>query len=402
MHARWSLAAALLALSLAVPGVAAAGPSTGDALIFRTPNGDLKLFDSASRQPLRTLPPGVLSADGKTLLTAQVRGKSTLLRRVTVASGRVIAHRTIPGRWSFQVAAADGTLVAGGDRGEPIALVTAARARGYLGDARTTRIALLSSDLAGELQVLTLPGNFGVDAVGPDSHYLYLVQHLVGEHYQVRAYDMLARKLVAQPVVSKTEPNEKMQGLPLARAASPTGNMVLTLYRKPSGMPFVHALFANALYAVCIDLPASARVDPADPSSWGVALAGNQLYLANADSGWVAAVDYTSFKVLRTASLGAQTGTGVAPRPLAASEDGSTLYLARPNGLIPIASASLTAGAPLANRAFGSVEVGSTGLLYAAGGATTDVLDAHTGAAAGKPAATRGLTLVGVVRKFQS
>lgn len=262
MHARWSLAAALLALSLAVPGVAAAGPSTGDALIFRTPNGDLKLFDSASRQPLRTLPPGVLSADGKTLLTAQVRGKSTLLRRVTVASGRVIAHRTIPGRWSFQVAAADGTLVAGGDRGEPIALVTAARARGYLGDARTTRIALLSSDLAGELQVLTLPGNFGVDAVGPDSHYLYLVQHLVGEHYQVRAYDMLARKLVAQPVVSKTEPNEKMQGLPLARAASPTGNMVLTLYRKPSGMPFVHALFANALYAVCIDLPASARVDP--------------------------------------------------------------------------------------------------------------------------------------------
>ena len=71
--------------------------------------------------------------------------------------------------------------------------------------------------------------------------------------------------------------------------------------------------------------------------------------------------------MLRTASLGAQTGTGVAPRPLAASEDGSTLYLARPNGLIPIASASLTAGAPLANRAFGSVEVGSTGLLYAAG-----------------------------------
>jgi hypothetical protein len=401
MHARWSLAAALIALSLAVPGVAAAGPSTGDALIFRTPSGDLKLFDSASRQPVRTLPPGVLSADGKTLLTAQVRGRTTLLRRVMVSSGRVIAHRTIPGRWSFQTAAADGTLVAGGDGAQPIALVTVARARGYLGDARTTRIALLPSDLAGELQVLTLRGNFGVDAVGPDAHYLYLVQHLVGEHYQVRAYDLLGRKLVAQPVVSKTEPNEKMQGLPLARAASPTGNMVLTLYRKPSGMPFVHALFANALYAVCIDLPASARVDPADPSSWGVALSGNQLYLANADTGWVAVVDYTSFKVLRTASLGAQTGTRVALRPLAASDDGSTLYLARPNGLIPIASGSLIAGAPLAHRAFGSVEVGSTGVLYAADGATTDVLDPHTGAAEGKPAATRGLTLVGVVKRFQ-
>ncbi len=401
MHARWSLATALIALSLAVPGVAAAGPSPGDTLIFRTPSGGLKLFDSASRRPVRTLPPGVLAVDGRTLLTAQVRGRTTVLRRVAVSSGRVIAHRTIPGRWSFQTAAADGTLVAGGDHGQPIALVAAARARGYLGDARSTRIALLPSGLAGELQVLTLRGNFGVDAVGPDGSYLYLVQHLTGEHYQVRAYDLLARKLLTRPVVSKTEPNERMQGLPLARATSPTGSMVLTLYRKPSGQPFVHALFATALYAVCIDLPATARVDPADPSSWGVALAGNRLYLANADTGWVAAIDYTSLKVLRIASLGAQTGTGVAPRPLAASDDGSTLYLARPNGLIPITSASLTAGAPLADRAFGSIEVGSTGLLYAAGGATTDVLDAHTGAAHGKPAATRGLTLVGVVKRYQ-
>ena len=215
--------------------------------------------------------------------------------------------------------------------------------------------------------MLTLRGNFGVDAVGPDAHYLYLVQHLAGEHYQVRAYDLMARKLVAQPVVSKTEPNEKMQGLPLARAASPSGNMVLTLYRKPSGMPFVHALFANALYAVCIDLPASARVDPADPSSWGVALVGEPaLPRQRATPAGSRSSTTPASRCCAPPRSGAQTGAGVAPRPLAASEDGSTLYLARPNGLIPIAAGSLTAGAPLANRAFGSVEVGSTGLLYAA------------------------------------
>jgi hypothetical protein len=398
MHARWSLTA-LLALCLAVPGVAAAGPSTGDALIFRTASGDLKVFDSASRQSLRTLPPGVLAADGKTLLTVEVRGATTVLRRVMVSSGRVTAHRTIPGRWGFQTASADGTLVAGGDRGQPVALVAAARARGYRGDARTTRIAVLPANLVGPVRVLRLRGNFGVDAVDPDGHYLYLVQHLAGEHYQVRGFDLLQTKLETRPVIDKTEPNEKMAGLPLARATSPAGDIVLTLYRRPSGVPFVHALFASSLYAICIDLPASARVDPANPSSWGVAVAGDQLYVANADTGWVAVVNYQNGQLLRSAFLGAQTGARVAPRPLAASADGSTLYLARPQGLVPIASDSLTVGSPLAARAFGSVAVGSRGLLYATGGGTTDVLDAQTGAASGKPAVTSGLTLVGVVRR---
>jgi hypothetical protein len=399
MHARSSLTAALVTLCLVVPGVAAAGPSTGDALIFRTPTGDLKVFDSASRQSLRTLPPGVLAADGKTLLTVEARGATTVLRRVMVSSGRVTAHRTIPGAWAFQTAAVDGTLVAGGEPGEPVVLVAAGRAQGYRGGAGTTRIALLPGSLAGKLQVLKLRGSFGVDAVDPGGQYLYLVQHLGREHYQVRALDLPARRLVTRPVIDKTEPNEKMAGLPLARATSPGGDIVLTLYRRPSGVPFVHALFASSLYAVCIDLPASARVDPASPSSWGVAVAGDQLYLANADTGWVAVVDYQNGELLRSAFLGAQAGAHVAPRPLAASADGSTLYLARPQGLVPIASDSLTVGAPLAARAFGSVAVGSSGRLYATGGGTTDVLDARTGVASGKPAVTSDLTLVGVVRR---
>jgi hypothetical protein len=398
MYARWSLTAALLALLLAVPGVAAAGSS--DALIFQTRAGDVKVFDSGSRQLLRTLPPGVLAADGKTLLTVEARGATTVLRRVMVSSGRVTAHRTIPGAWAFQTAAVDGTLVAGGEPGEPVVLVAAGRAQGYRGGAGTTRIALLPRSLAGKLQVLRLRGSFGVDAVDPGGQYLYLVQHLGGEHYQVRALDLPARRLVTRPVIDKTEPNEKMAGLPLARATSPGGDIVLTLYRRPSGVPFVHALFANSLYAICIDLPASARVDPASPSSWGVAVAGDQLYVANADTGWVAVVNYQNAQLLRSAFLGAQTGVR-ASRPLAASADGTKLFLARPQGLVPIASDTLVAGSPLVARAFGSVAVGSRGLLYATGGGTTDVLDPRTGVADGKAATTKGLTLVGVVKQSQ-
>jgi hypothetical protein len=46
MHARGRLITALALLSLAAPGVAQAAPAAGDALVFRTPGGALKLVDA--------------------------------------------------------------------------------------------------------------------------------------------------------------------------------------------------------------------------------------------------------------------------------------------------------------------------------------------------------------------
>ena len=207
-------------------------------------------------------------------------------------------------------------------------LVEADRANGYSGTAASSSIAVLSSKLAGHLRVLDLPGNFGVDAVSSDGHYLYLVQHHAGEHYTVRAYDLKLDQLVQQPVVDKREPNENMQGLPLARTQN--RSWALTLYRRPSGVPFVHALMLNSLFAFCIDLPASARVGASVLASWGVATQGTKLFVANAGSGWVGVVQLANFSVQYSASLGAQPRTGTVTRPLAASPDGTRLYLARP------------------------------------------------------------------------
>ena len=109
----------------------------------------------------------------------------------------------------------------------------------------------------------------------------------------------MADRLEPQTVVDKAEPNERMAGLPLARADSSVGTWVLTLYRRPSGVPFVHALMANSLYAFCIDLPAAARVDVADPPSWGIEVRGRTLYVANAATGFVAAVDMGTLKVVQ-------------------------------------------------------------------------------------------------------
>ncbi|HEY1479664.1 MAG TPA: hypothetical protein VGF46_06520 [Gaiellales bacterium] len=402
MHARRALTAALVLASLGTPAVALAGPSNGDALVFRAPNGDLKVFDSATSRVLRTVAPGVIAPDGTTLLTARLGRTSTRLRRVSIASGAVVDERTIPGRWGFQQAAADGTLVAGGERGQPIALVAAGRTSSYGGRATRTRIAVLPSDLKGRLRVLHLAGDLGVDDVSPQGRDLYLIQHLGAERYRVRVYDLIAGRLKPGSIVDKREPGEQMRGLPLARATSADGQWVMTLYRRPSGLPFVHALLVDSLVAFCIDLPAAARVDPSAPSSWGLVVAGTTLFVANAASGFVAAVDYTDFKVARSDTLGAQTATGSLVAPLTASADGHRLFLARPQGLVSIAASSLEAGAPLADRAFRSLALGAGGSLYATGSATTERLDPRTGALIGPVAATRGLTLVGVVRRFQA
>ena len=103
MHARRNILAALSLLALAAPGVASAWSGVGDALVLRAPGGGgFTLVDASTGRALRSLPAGALSADGKTLLTARVQGGSTLVRRLSVASGETLAKRTVPGAWAFQ------------------------------------------------------------------------------------------------------------------------------------------------------------------------------------------------------------------------------------------------------------------------------------------------------------
>ena len=123
------------------------------------------------------------------------------------------------------------------------------------------------------------------------------------------------------------------------------------------------------------------------------------MYLANARTGFVGVIDLKTFKLVRSASLGTQASALAAPRPLALSADGATMYLARPAGIVPIAADTLAAGTPLATRAFGSLALGTDGsTLYASGGGSTMTLDTRTGAAGATLTTSGGLTLVGVAR----
>ena len=108
---------------------------------------------------------------------------------------------------------------------------------------------------------VTLRGDFSFDAISPDGSILYFIQYLSRRdptRYAVRAFDREGGRLVPQPIVDRSEPDEEMRGMPVSRATSEDGRWAYTLYDGGGGTPFVHALDTVRLEAHCVDLEALA------------------------------------------------------------------------------------------------------------------------------------------------
>ena len=107
------------------------------------------------------------------------------------------------------------------------------------------------------VRTLRLPGHHVFDALSPDGRYLYFIQYVSAQdftRYRVRAYDLRAGHLLANPVVDKRESETAMQGAPISRVTSHDGSWAYTLYGGPHET-FIHALDTLNAGAVCIDLP---------------------------------------------------------------------------------------------------------------------------------------------------
>src|SRR4051795_2900244 len=211
--------------------------------------------------------PGVTVPATAARYVAVGAGHETIVEQVLPGEGGVGRSRVLDGVWGVPAItfdrdttglSADGrTLVLGEIQNRfPI---------------RRTHLAVLDARRLTVRRQITLPGWFTVDAISPDGRSLYLIRYLRqdGSRYAVRAYDLARQRLVAAPVVDPREADEKMQGLPLRRAMSADGRFAYTLYQRPEGAPFVHALDTVAGTAACIDLPAlgvadlgSARLTP--------------------------------------------------------------------------------------------------------------------------------------------
>jgi hypothetical protein len=237
-----------------------------------------------------------VSAPGSsTRYTALGVRHGTLVERLD-RHGFVQLWRIIPGRWGVAAAASDGSTT--GLSADRRTLVLPQYTTNY--PPKVSRFVVLDPHRLRVVRHFSLPGFFTVDAISPAGDWLYLIHYLSATNtlrYEVRAYDMPHDRLLAKPVIDPREPDEKMVGIATSRLYSAGGRWAYTLYLRPSGVPFVHALDTANQTAFCIDLPNAAQGQP----QLALGPGGRTLRYA-VDDQLQALVDTQTFKVTRPAA----------------------------------------------------------------------------------------------------
>jgi hypothetical protein len=243
-------------------------------------------------------------------------GHETIVEQVLRGEGGVGRSRALHGAWGVPAITYDQDTTGLSADGRTL----------VLGEISTrfpihrTRLAVLDARRLTVRRQITLPGMFTVDAIAPDGRSLYLIRYLRqdGSRYEVRAYDLARGRLVAAPVVDPREADEKMQGIPMRRAMSADGRFAYTLYQRPEGAPFIHALDTVAGTAACIDVPALGVADLASarltPPAAGRPLIVRVPYRA------AVAVDIATRRV-RTVAAAPPRAAVATPRPAVATDD---------------------------------------------------------------------------------
>lgn len=202
--------------------------------------------------------PGVLQGgsglrSGDVRYVALANGGATLVQ-ATDSAARVLHRATVKGRWGLPLVAYDNTvegLVEGGRT-----LLLAHQIYAADGNLRSpTSFKLLNARTLRVSRDLTIPGTFSFDAASPDGRYVYLIEYFSSQDptlYRVRAYDLRRHKLLAKIVSDRRSWATSMQGMPISRLWK--DGWAYTLYGG-NARPFIHALNARGLEAVCINLP---------------------------------------------------------------------------------------------------------------------------------------------------
>jgi hypothetical protein len=240
--------------------------------------------------------PGIAAPNGVRYV-ARLSGPATKV--LANRDGETLRSVSVPGHWGLQAATLAGGLT--GLSGDGRLLVLAPPTRGEPVD--VTTFALVATPTLTQLGTIRLRGDFTVDALSPNGNTLYLIQHLTGNdvaRYQVRAYDVRARKLLKRVVADKRQAGWAMHGYPMARAATATGSRVYTLYSPGNNYPFIHALDTVAMTAVCVGLPLS-WADPNTLNGARLTLSGDgrRLTVSGPRLGETISVDTRTFKVTR-------------------------------------------------------------------------------------------------------
>jgi MYXO-CTERM domain-containing protein len=198
---------------------------------------------------------GVASRDGAFHYVAVPEGKAgTLLEKIEAGRTQVFWWMQLDGSWGTP-ALGNGASTGQGLSHDGRTLVLASAA-GPFGS--SSKFLVVDVKRMRVLRTITLHGSFTFDALSPDASKMYLIRYASTvdlSHYIVRAFDMRTNRLLPGKIADRAEDEKTMAGYAMTRTTSADGRWVYTLYQKPSGEPFVHALDTVGAAAYCIDLP---------------------------------------------------------------------------------------------------------------------------------------------------
>ncbi len=198
-------------------------------------------------------PPGVAVAGGAHVV-ASTEGSRTRVQLVRDRDGAVVRRRLLPGKLGIPQTTYSGTIEGTWAKGRRLLLSTSIYDR-----SAATRFVVVDTRTLRALRTIVLRGWFAFDALSPDGRRVYLTELPNGLNgpirYVVRSLLLATGRLEPGAIVDKTEPDEQMAGLPMARTWSRDGATAFTLYNGLESHAFIHALDTMKRSARCIDLP---------------------------------------------------------------------------------------------------------------------------------------------------
>ena len=259
----------------------------------------------------------------------------TVVERIRRSTGAVERSRVIAGYFGIPAVAFDGSST--GLSADGRTLVLAQYPRTYT--PKATPLVVLDAIRFRERMRVTLPGMSLVDAISPDGRWLYFIHYkdVNGTNYEVLAYDLQQRHLIAKPIVDPREPDEKMQGQPVTRLMSADGRWAYTLYSRGPQEPFIHALDTSGRTAACVDLPLNANLDQVFEMKLRFGPGGALQVTHNGN----ALVDVNTKTFAVRAAAAPKPPSAPAPKPAADRSDGGSQF---PWALMALPAAAVLAG----------------------------------------------------------
>lgn len=243
--------------------------------------------------------PGVLAQDGSVRYVSVPAGNATAV--LAIGRGGALLRRTIlPGVFGVPRVAYDGSTAGLSHDGRTLVLAVPTPVKSLRA---VSRFAVVDARTGGLRRLISLRGSWSFDALSPDGSNLYLVEYVPGDaRYRVRRYELERGRLRREAVIDPRRGGRSMAGQPVTRLDGPGGVWAYTLYRKPGGTPFIHALNTRTARALCIELP----WERAQEGLWKVRMAvvqgGRALELRQPRVGRLAVVDTRRFSVRALAS----------------------------------------------------------------------------------------------------